>query len=221
MIRSSGAMSTSSAKARPTGPITKSTAKASRSSACIPPAPTAASTGTSSAIPTLPANFRVIAFDMPWHGKSLPPSDFYLKEDEYKLTTKFYADFIVAFCHALELKKPVIMGQSMGGNVCLALALRYETRVHRPDRARGLRLLAGLVDRAASSSAYPRRRGGGDLGLRAHVAGNRRTNTGGRPGGTTPRAAPGSSRAISTSTASIRISATRYRRSPASCRSSS
>jgi pimeloyl-ACP methyl ester carboxylesterase len=63
---------------------------------------------------------------MPWHGKSLPPSDFYLKEDEYKLTTKFYADFIVAFCHALELKKPVIMGQSMGGNVCLALALRYE-----------------------------------------------------------------------------------------------
>jgi pimeloyl-ACP methyl ester carboxylesterase len=71
-------------------------------------------------------NFRMIAFDMPWHGKSLPPKDFYLMEDEYKLTTKFYAEFIVAFCHALELKKPVIMGQSMGGNICLELALRYE-----------------------------------------------------------------------------------------------
>ena len=76
--------------------------------------------------PEITANFRVIAFDLPWHGKSLPPSDFYLKEDEYKLTAKFYSDFIVAFCHALELKKPVIMGQSMGGNVCLTLALRYE-----------------------------------------------------------------------------------------------
>ena len=76
--------------------------------------------------PDIAANFRVIAFDMPWHGKSLPPSDFYLKEDEYKLTAKFYSDFIVAFCHALELKKPIIMGQSMGGNVCLSLALRYE-----------------------------------------------------------------------------------------------
>jgi pimeloyl-ACP methyl ester carboxylesterase len=76
--------------------------------------------------PEITANFRAIAFDMPWHGKSLPPSDFYLKEDEYKLTAKFYSDFIVAFCHALELKKPVIMGQSMGGNVCLTLALRYE-----------------------------------------------------------------------------------------------
>ncbi|MFM8606991.1 MAG: alpha/beta fold hydrolase [Hyphomicrobiales bacterium] len=71
-------------------------------------------------------NFRMIAFDMPWHGKSLPPKDFYLMEDEYKLTTKFYAEFIVAFCHALDLKKPVIMGQSMGGNICLELALRYE-----------------------------------------------------------------------------------------------
>ena len=121
--------------------------------------------------PDIAANFRVIAFDMPWHGKSLPPSDFYLKEDEYKLTAKFYSDFIVAFCHALELKKPVIMGQSMGGNVCLSLALRYEHEFLGSDRARGLRLLARLVDRSAASSAHPWRRSGGDLGLRSDVAG--------------------------------------------------
>ena len=48
-------------------------------------------------------------------------------EDEYKLTTKFYCEFIVAFCRALELRKPALMGQSMGGNVCLALALKYES----------------------------------------------------------------------------------------------
>ena len=44
--------------------------------------------------PDFTANFRVIAFDMPWHGKSIPPADFYLIEDEYKLTTKFYCEFI-------------------------------------------------------------------------------------------------------------------------------
>ncbi len=76
--------------------------------------------------PDIAANFRVIAFDMPWHGKSIPPSDWYLMEDEYKLTTSFYGEFIVAFCRALDLKKPVIMGQSMGGNICLHLALKYE-----------------------------------------------------------------------------------------------
>ena len=72
--------------------------------------------------PDIAANFRVIAFDMPWHGKSMPPSDFYLKEDEYKLTTrKFYSEFIVAFCRALELKKPVHHGP-IDGRQCLPVA---------------------------------------------------------------------------------------------------
>ena len=72
------------------------------------------------------ANFRMLSFDMPWHGKSNPPAGFHLMEDEYKLTTSFYGEFIVAFSRALDLKKPVIMGQSMGGNICLHLALKYE-----------------------------------------------------------------------------------------------
>ena len=54
--------------------------------------------------PDITVNFRMIAFDMPWHGKSNPLSDWYLMEDEYKLITSFYGDFIVAFCRALDLK---------------------------------------------------------------------------------------------------------------------
>ena len=104
----------------------KSTVRAYRWYACTRREPMAGSIGHQLCDPEITANFRVIAFDLPWHGKSLPPSDFYLKEDEYKLTAKFYSDFVVAFCHALDLKKPVIMGCSMGGNVCLTLALRYE-----------------------------------------------------------------------------------------------
>ena len=79
--------------------------------------------------PDMAANFRMIAFDMPWHGKSIPPADWYQMEDEYKLTTSFYGEFIVAFCRALDLKKPVIMGQSMGGNICLHLAAEYENEL--------------------------------------------------------------------------------------------
>lgn len=76
--------------------------------------------------PDFTDRFRLIAFDMPWHGKSIPPSDFYLMEEEYKLTENFYSEFIIEFCRALDLDKPVLMGCSMGGNICLQMALRYE-----------------------------------------------------------------------------------------------
>ena len=66
-------------------------------------------------------NYRVIAFDMPWHGKSNPPASF--RETEYKLTTDLYKDPVMAFCRAYELVDPVVMGCSMGGRVVLHLAL--------------------------------------------------------------------------------------------------
>ena len=64
--------------------------------------------------------FRVIAFDMPWHGKSLPPAGYH--EAEYLLTTDLYTGTIRAFCAALELDRPVVMGCSMGGRIVLHLA---------------------------------------------------------------------------------------------------
>ena len=79
--------------------------------------------------PDITKNFRVIAFDLPRHGKSIPPKHFYKEEEEYALTSKFYSEFIMAFCEALELEKPIIMGSSMGGNVCLPLALEYENEL--------------------------------------------------------------------------------------------
>jgi len=73
--------------------------------------------------PDITRDFRVPTFDLPRHGKSLPP-DGWWKED-YRLTAKFYGDFVMAFCRALELEKLVVMGSSMGGNICLHLALRF------------------------------------------------------------------------------------------------
>jgi pimeloyl-ACP methyl ester carboxylesterase len=66
--------------------------------------------------------FRVIAFDLPWHGKSSPPPGF--EREAYKLTTDLYVDTVMAFCRALKLERPVVMGCSIGGRAVLHLALR-------------------------------------------------------------------------------------------------
>jgi pimeloyl-ACP methyl ester carboxylesterase len=68
-------------------------------------------------------DYRVIAFDLPWHGKSLPPKGYH--DEEYRLTTDAYVEAIMTFCRALGLDRPVIMGCSMGGRIVLELALRH------------------------------------------------------------------------------------------------
>lgn len=64
--------------------------------------------------------FRVIAFDLPWHGKSYPPAGW--QAYEYRLTTQRYVATIRAVCAALELDRPVLMGCSIGGRIVLQLA---------------------------------------------------------------------------------------------------
>jgi pimeloyl-ACP methyl ester carboxylesterase len=63
---------------------------------------------------------RIIAFDMPWHGKSLPPEGF--ETQEYLLTTEAYIDTVLAVIDGLGLEKPVLAGCSMGGRIALQLA---------------------------------------------------------------------------------------------------
>lgn len=70
--------------------------------------------------------YRVIAFDMPWHGRSLPPYGWW--QQEYKLTSDFYVKFIMAFVEALELERAVLLGCSMGGYVMLNIAYEYPGR---------------------------------------------------------------------------------------------
>jgi pimeloyl-ACP methyl ester carboxylesterase len=78
-------------------------------------------------------HFRVLAFDMPWHGKSLPPVGW--QDEEYRLTTQAYVDLVLAFIGALGLEQPVVLGCSIGGKIVLELA-----RAH----ARKFRALIGL-----------------------------------------------------------------------------
>ena len=107
--------------------------------------------------------FRVIAFDMPWHGKSSPPEGW--QHEDYKLTSESYIEQILAVSAALELDKPVAMGCSIGGRIALYLALKHPEKfraiiglqasafvdpyydiewLHRPD-AHGGEVCAGAV----------------------------------------------------------------------------
>ncbi|WP_421998133.1 alpha/beta fold hydrolase [Reyranella sp.] len=67
--------------------------------------------------------FRVIAFDLPWHGKSSPPAGF--EAEAYRLTTDLYVDTVMAVSRALGLERPAVMGCSIGGRAVLHLALRH------------------------------------------------------------------------------------------------
>jgi len=73
---------------------------------------------------------RVIAFDMPWHGKSSPPVGW--QDTEYQLTSRDYVRMIVEVADALGLDRPVVMGCSIGGRIVLHLARE------RPERFRAL-----------------------------------------------------------------------------------
>jgi pimeloyl-ACP methyl ester carboxylesterase len=68
--------------------------------------------------------FRVIAFDLPWHGRSNPPPQWWLTK--YRLTTRSYLGLIRAVWQALELRRPVVMGCSMGGAIVLKLAADHQ-----------------------------------------------------------------------------------------------
>jgi pimeloyl-ACP methyl ester carboxylesterase len=61
--------------------------------------------------PDLKRRFRVIALNVPWHGRSMPPQE--QLRTEYLLSSDFYRRFIRAFCDALKLERPVLAGCSM------------------------------------------------------------------------------------------------------------
>lgn len=73
------------------------------------------------------SHYRVIAFDMPWHGKSSPPVGW--EREEYQLTTETYTEMIMSFARALELDQPVVMGCSIGGRIVLNLALEFADEI--------------------------------------------------------------------------------------------
>ena len=77
--------------------------------------------------PDIAAKFRIVAFDLPYHGKSNPPDRWWLKK--YRLTTETYVGIVRDFWRALGLERPVVMGCSMGGAVVLKVAADYQNEI--------------------------------------------------------------------------------------------
>jgi pimeloyl-ACP methyl ester carboxylesterase len=93
--------------------------------------------------PQITQHYRVVAFDMPWHGKSSPPAGW--EQEDYRLTTAIYTDMIMEVARQLELARPVVMGCSIGGRIVLDLALKH---------AKELRALIGLQSGAFVERYY-------------------------------------------------------------------
>jgi pimeloyl-ACP methyl ester carboxylesterase len=98
--------------------------------------------------PAVTQNFRVIAFDLPWHGKSSPPAGF--EAEVYELTTDRYVETVMAVADALRLDRPVVMGCSIGGRAVLHLALRHGEQFR---AAIGLQSALYAEDRSAGDPA--------------------------------------------------------------------
>ncbi len=73
----------------------------------------------------LQRRYRMIAYDLPYHGRSLPPTGIRWWEEQYRLTKPFLMDTVIAINHALELDRPVFMGCSIGGHLAPDLALYH------------------------------------------------------------------------------------------------
>lgn len=84
-------------------------------------------------------HFRLIAYDLPFHGKSIPPVDRRWWEEQYKLTGEFLRSVPVALSAALFLNRPVFMGCSVGGLLALDLAL------HHPEEFRAVISVEGAL----------------------------------------------------------------------------
>lgn len=80
--------------------------------------------------PVLGQDWRMIGFDMPHHGRSMPP--FGWDGGIYQLDQKTYLDWCVSFIEQVVKEPMVVIGCSMGAGIALALA------AERPDLVEGV-----------------------------------------------------------------------------------
>jgi pimeloyl-ACP methyl ester carboxylesterase len=90
-------------------------------------------------VPAVTDHFRLIAYDLPFHGKSVPPVGRRWWAEEYRLRGPFLRSVPVALASALALERPVFMGCSVGGLLALDLAL------HHPDLFRAVISVEGAL----------------------------------------------------------------------------
>lgn len=75
--------------------------------------------------PEFQKRFRMIAWDLPYHGRSMPPSGVRWWEQHYTPSKESLMGWTMAISEALGLDRPVYMGCSVGGQLALDLAAHH------------------------------------------------------------------------------------------------
>ena len=75
--------------------------------------------------PEITDRFRLIAYDLPYHGKSLPPVEEDWWEQQYLLKGDFLRSIPLALSRVLGLDRPIFVGCSVGGLLALDLAHKH------------------------------------------------------------------------------------------------
>jgi len=91
-------------------------------------------------------NFRLIAYDLPYHGKSLPPSEKEWWAERYALEGDFLRSIPVKLAAALELDQPVFVGCSVGGLLALDLAHKHADAFRAVVSVEGALNIAGSLE---------------------------------------------------------------------------
>jgi pimeloyl-ACP methyl ester carboxylesterase len=98
--------------------------------------------------PEFQKRFRVIAYDLPFHGRSLPPTGQKWWTQPYKPTEQWLMKVVVAIADGLKLSKPLFMGCSVGGQLALDLAAQHGPRFG------GFVALNGSLDHANNDTTW-------------------------------------------------------------------
>ena len=88
----------------------------------------------------LTKKYKIIAYDLPSHGKSDPSCDKDLYSEDQLLRSSWVTDFVINFIKSLNIKeKPIFIGCSIGAVIGLHLAAKF------PSNFRGIISLAGTT----------------------------------------------------------------------------
>jgi pimeloyl-ACP methyl ester carboxylesterase len=91
-------------------------------------------------MPEITSRFRLIAYDLPFHGKSVPPVERNWWEESYLLRGEFLRSVPLQLSRVLGLDKPVFIGCSVGGLLALDLAHKH------PDDFRAVVSIEGALE---------------------------------------------------------------------------
>jgi len=96
--------------------------------------------------------FRVVVFDMPWHGKSSPPANF--QHQQYRLTPESYMATVMAVMQGLGLERPVVMGCSIGARAVLHLLMHHGDAIRAGIALQASRVVGGPLGKYQRELEY-------------------------------------------------------------------